>query len=72
MVCQGCSLWDFLHRVRIENAKFYLQTTSDARIGEVAAGCGFENNSYFAKVFKKIEGVSPREYLEKIRSQPDA
>jgi len=68
----GCSLWDFLHRVRIENAKFYLQTTSDARIGEVAAICGFENNSYFARIFRKIEGVSPREYLEKIRRQRDS
>lgn len=69
----GCSPWDFLHRVRIGKAKFYLQAANNARIGEAAAICGFENNSYFTRVFRKIEGVSPREYLEKIRSpQQDA
>ena len=64
----GISLWEFLNQVRIERAKFYIQTMSNVQISEVAAMCGFENNSYFAKVFKKYGGMSPREYLGKIRA----
>ena len=63
----GYSLWDFLNQVRIERAKFYLQSMTNTQISEIAALCGFENKSYFAKIFKRSEGITPREYLEKIR-----
>ena len=64
----GYSLWEFLNQVRIEKAKFYLESMTNTQISEIAALCGFENKSYFAKVFRRTEGVSPREYLEKIRA----
>lgn len=64
----GCSIWEFLNQVRIEKAKFYLQSMTNTQISEIAALCGFENKSYFAKIFKRIEGVPPREYLEKIKT----
>ena len=64
----GYSLWEFLNQVRIERAKFYLQSMTNTQISEIAALCGFENKSYFAKIFKRAEGITPREYLEKIRT----
>lgn len=43
--------------MREENVKFY----------EIAERLGFENAFYFSKVFKKIEGCSPREYVQKLK-----
>ncbi|MEL6633424.1 MAG: helix-turn-helix transcriptional regulator [Bacteroidota bacterium] len=37
-------------------------------ISEVAFTLGFESHTYFSRLFKKIEGVSPREYLEQHHS----
>jgi two-component system response regulator YesN len=48
---------------KIEKAKSLLLTT-DMKIYEVADATGFESAFYFSKVFKKIEGVSPREFLQ--------
>ena len=33
------------------------------KVYEVADMLGFESAFYFSKVFKKVEGVSPTEYL---------
>ena len=41
------------------------------RIHEIAERLGFENSFYFSKVFKKYEGVSPKEYLDKYNPPPD-
>lgn len=43
--------------MREENVKFY----------EIAERLGFENAFYFSKVFKKIEGCSPREYVQRLK-----
>ncbi len=37
--------------------------SDDMKIYEVADALGFESAFYFSKVFKKIEGVSPREFI---------
>ena len=34
------------------------------KIYEVAEHLGFESAFYFSKVFKKVEGISPREYIQ--------
>lgn len=51
--------------VRISAAKEML-AHGDLRIYEIAARLGFENSFYFSKVFKKTEGMSPMEYLNKL------
>jgi two-component system response regulator YesN len=60
----GESLSAFINRTRIENSKMVL-LTSDLPIIEVAYLCGFDDQSYYTKVFKKITGVSPGKYREK-------
>ena len=37
--------------------------TGGMKIYEVAEYLGFDSAFYFSKVFKKTEGISPREYL---------
>ena len=46
--------------------------STDLKIYEISEMMGFESAFYFSKVFKKIEGVSPRSYLRKLRGDPDA
>jgi len=31
-------------------------------IGEIAEKCGFSSSNYFGDAFKKINGISPRQY----------
>lgn len=56
---------EYITGMRIAAAKEML-ARGEGRIYEVAERLGFENAFYFSKVFKKLEGVSPREYLRKL------
>jgi len=59
------TLFQYLTNVRIEEAKRLLETTqySTTRIS-FEVGC--TDQSYFCKVFKKIEGISPYKYRKRI------
>jgi two-component system response regulator YesN len=53
---------DYLCRVRINNAKIFLKNDHQIKIQEVTEKVGFNDPNYFAKSFKKLTGVTPREY----------
>ena len=53
---------DYAAKVRIDKAREFLREDSTARIQEVAIKTGFNDPNYFAKIFKKHTGISPREY----------
>jgi two-component system response regulator YesN len=53
---------DYLCRVRINNAKIFLKNDQQIKIQEVTEKVGFNDPNYFAKSFKKLAGVTPREY----------
>lgn len=55
---------EYLNQRRVERAKELLIRQPDTRIQQIARNVGFESDSYFASVFKKYEGVSPRVYRE--------
>ncbi|MBQ5918780.1 MAG: helix-turn-helix domain-containing protein, partial [Lachnospiraceae bacterium] len=48
----------------MEQAKKYLR--QDCKIKEAALLSGFGDVNYFSKVFKKMTGLSPKEYQKKI------
>ena len=56
----GSSVVDYLNRLRCYTAKNYLMH-SDKKISEIAVLCGYQNNSYFARTYKKIVGYTPNE-----------
>lgn len=60
----GCSFTEFRNHIKIEEAKKLLNGGT-MKIYEIAEHLGFENAFYFSKVFKKAEGISPREYLHR-------
>ena len=55
---------DYLVEYRIDKSIDLIMKT-DMKMTEIAYECGFNGSSYFAETFKKIVGVSPREYKNK-------
>lgn len=54
----------YVIQIRIEKAKELLQSNQNCKIKEVAAYVGYEDPLYFSKVFKKMTGLSPKEYAK--------
>lgn len=52
---------NFIIQLKIERAKEIIEI-EDLPVSEVALICGFENSSYFIKQFKKLTGITPKEY----------
>lgn len=60
----GTSFKNYLNRVRVENSKKLLADRTLV-IGDIARLCGFEEQSYYTRVFKKICGMPPGQYRER-------
>ncbi|MFB3162144.1 response regulator [Neobacillus sp. 179-J 1A1 HS] len=52
---------DYIVRIRMEKAKSLLKN-SQLKIYEIANMIGYQDDKYFRKVFKKVEGITPNEY----------
>ena len=59
----GSSFKEYLNMVRIEESKHLLSNT-DFSIIDIAIAIGFEDQSYFSKVFKKYTGLTPKQYRQ--------
>ena len=54
---------DLVTEYRIEKAKEMLK--GNYQIKEIAVELGFRSHNYFSKVFKKVTGLTPKEYKSK-------
>ncbi len=61
---KGINLTSYINEVRVRNAKLLLKDSSVA-LSQVAYLTGFDDQSYFSKVFKKHTGMTPGKYREK-------
>ncbi len=59
----GMTVIDYVTSLKIKNAKYLLLET-DMPVIEIAYELGFSNENYFSKVFKKYEGLSPKNFRE--------
>lgn len=57
----GSSFKEYLNMVRIEESKRLLSNT-DYSLIDIAVATGFEDQSYFTKVFKKYTGLTPKQF----------
>jgi two-component system response regulator YesN len=65
----GQSLTEYVLEVKIGYARRLLEE-SNLKVGAVAEAIGYTHFSYFAKLFKKMTGMSPHEYRKKHRRLP--
>lgn len=63
----GYTIIQYCNRIRIEVAKQKMMA-GNIKLSIVATESGFKDIYYFSRVFKKIEGISPTEYLITLRS----
>ncbi len=57
----GVGMNDYLNITRIVASEKLLETT-DLPITKIAMECGFNDSNYFAAVFKKIKGITPKKF----------
>ena len=62
----GISPINYLISRRIQEAE-YLLTNTDYSLALISATIGFSSSSYFAQIFKKQKGISPREFRKESR-----
>lgn len=59
----GESLTVYINRMRVERAKTLLTATA-LGLAEISGLCGFDDQSYFTRVFKAVTGVPPKRYRD--------
>lgn len=64
----GTTPIQYLKQYRIRQAANLLETSND-KVCEIAALCGFQDISYFTKSFREQLGCTPTQYRKKRRSQ---
>ena len=65
---ESCGLINYINKIKIREA-CRLLTTGNMKIYEISFKLGYENASYFTKVFRKHTGKSPKKYLETYRKE---
>lgn len=58
----GIGLLDYIHNVRITNAKKLMENQSDITVKEVGDQVGYYNSVAFIRAFKRYEGMTPGQY----------
>ena len=59
--CTGTTPVKYQNDVRLKMSREMLVSTAQS-IGEIALNCGFEDQLYFSRLFKKNFGITPTEY----------
>lgn len=57
----GLTPQEYINNMRMEKAR-YLLAESTVSVKKIAVECGFANEYYFSKFFKKYNSISPSEY----------
>lgn len=60
---------DYINKKRIETSQYMIHTTNKT-LAEIAYETGFENYSYFSRVFRRITDISPQRFKEESRNHP--
>lgn len=63
----GMSIPGYVNQVRIERSKLLL-LEHQLSLADIAAAVGFEDQSYFTKLFRQSVGLSPKKFMEYRRS----
>ena len=53
---------EYVNSIKIKQSKNILKNNTTIRIADVAKQVGIDNVSYFSRLFKDVEGISPKKY----------
>jgi AraC-like DNA-binding protein len=67
---RGLTYQEVVDHVRFEKARVLLRG-SDARIGDIARAVGFKDPTHFARMFRRIGGLSPGQFRRSLRGAGD-
>ncbi len=59
---EGISIVDAIHQKRIGMAKTLLHNDARRNINEIGFECGYSDAGYFRRMFKRLNGLTPREF----------
>jgi transcriptional regulator GlxA family with amidase domain len=62
----GCSLLEYVQRIRVEHAKRLLEETA-LPLEEVVVDCGYAEVSSFRRLFRRLTGLTPGQYRRLFR-----
>ena len=62
----GRSFINYLTAMRIERAK-ELMSTTNMKLSAIAMEIGYNEPNYFSHVFRKLEGITPKEYRNRMQ-----
>ena len=60
----GMTLTDYINKLRIEEAKYLLDSSNES-VTKIALSVGYNGPNYFSKVFTKLEHVTPQDYRKR-------
>lgn len=60
----GKTPFEYLNNYRVEQAGELLLST-DMMVAKIAGNCGFNDASYFSKIFRRHKGETPHNYRKK-------
>ncbi|MCC8076721.1 MAG: AraC family transcriptional regulator [Clostridiales bacterium] len=61
----GTAPIQYVKQLRVQQAAVLLATT-DRKVADIGAQCGFQETSYFSRVFRSVQGCSPSEYRQRL------
>ena len=64
----GITILEYRTAIRMRKAKEMLLNGEES-ISAIASSCGFDDYSYFSKLFKKEEGCTPSEFRERFNKK---
>ncbi|MBN9297701.1 MAG: AraC family transcriptional regulator [Filimonas sp.] len=65
----GVTPVEYINVERVRMAKYLLATAHELSVAEISVRCGFSDANYFIRMFKKIEGLTPKAYQLESRQQ---
>jgi len=65
----GMTPIEYINKVRMDRACDLLASEEDMRILEIALAVGFNDLSYFNRLFKRIVGIPPAKYRQHLQNQ---
>ena len=61
----GMTITDYIHILRIRRArKLLVESNRVDSVAEVAEAVGYSSAAYFGRIFRRLEGVSPRQFIK--------